>query len=207
MDLIDVATGELLAVVSSVGLDARQDGLALDGRRRRQVAEPGYRANSDLLGPGFRWRRRPRRPHPRRSRGCCPARPSCPSRCGAVESGTPSDYLRGPVWTQVQYPAPPPLPAGGRSGRRPTPNRAMKRRHELILKILEWLESRSSPWEEHPSELADPVTGEPVAKDVLQYHVDLCGQAGLIRVKSGGSAPQLQLTWAGHEELNARRTW
>ena len=82
----------------------------------------------------------------------------------------------------------------------------MKRRHELLLKILEWLESRSSPWEEHPSELADPVTGEPVAKDVLEYHVDLCGQAGWIRVKSGGSAPQLQLTWAGHEELNARRT-
>ena len=53
------------------------------------------------------------------------------------------------------------IPAGGRSGRRPTPHRAMKRRHELILKI---------------------------------------------RVKSAGSAPQLQLTWAGHEELNARRT-
>ena len=82
----------------------------------------------------------------------------------------------------------------------------MKRRHELILKILEWLESRSSPWEEHPSELADPVTGNLSPKTCLQYHVDLCGQAGLIRVKSGRIAPQLQLTWAGHEELNTRRT-
>ena len=83
----------------------------------------------------------------------------------------------------------------------------MRQRHELILKILEWLESRSTPWEERPAELADPVNGEPVAKDVLQYHVDLCEQAGLIRVKKGGgSTPQLQLTWTGHEELQAHRS-
>ena len=83
----------------------------------------------------------------------------------------------------------------------------MKRRHELILKILEWLETRSAPWEEGPAEVADPVSGEPVAKDVLQYHVDLCEQAGLVRVKrGGGSTPRLQLTWAGHEELQARRS-
>ena len=83
----------------------------------------------------------------------------------------------------------------------------MRRRHELILKILEWLESTSAPWKERAAELADPVNGEPVAKDVLQYHVDLCEQAGLIRVKKGGgSTARLQLTWTGHEELQAHRS-
>ena len=50
------------------------------------------------------------------------------------------------------------------------------------------------------------MTGEPVAKDVLQYHVDLCKQAGLIRVKRSGSTARLQLTWTGHEELQAHRS-
>ncbi len=80
----------------------------------------------------------------------------------------------------------------------------MQRRQEVILKILAWFEKVESPWSDLPDALADPRTGKSLDAAIIQYHVDLCEQAGFIRVKPG-SRPQVQLTWAGHEELEARR--
>ena len=79
----------------------------------------------------------------------------------------------------------------------------MKRRQEVILKILQWLENRESPWNDPPETLADPVDGQPMDAAMLKYHVDLCEQAGFVRM-TGTRKPQIQLTWAGHEELEAR---
>ena len=81
----------------------------------------------------------------------------------------------------------------------------MKRRQELIRKILEWFEKVDSPWSDLPDTLADPCDGQLLDAAVIQYHIDLCEQAGFIRVKPG-EKPQIQLTWAGHEELDARRS-
>ena len=39
---------------------------------------------------------------------------------------------------------------------------------------------------------------------VVKYHIDLCEQTGFIRM-NGTKKPQIQLTWTGHEELEARR--
>ena len=81
----------------------------------------------------------------------------------------------------------------------------MKRRQEVILKILQWLETTESPWNDLPSTLADPVSGELMDAAVIRYHIDLSEQAGFIRM-NGTKKPQIQLTWAGHEELEARRS-
>lgn len=81
----------------------------------------------------------------------------------------------------------------------------MKRRQEVILKILEWLENRESPWDGLPEKLADPVNGNLMDAAVIRYHVNLCEQAGFIRM-NGAKQPQIQLTWKGHEELEARRS-
>ena len=40
---------------------------------------------------------------------------------------------------------------------------------------------------------------------VLRYHVDLCEQAGFVRLRSGVD-PQIQLMWSGHEQLDASRS-
>jgi repressor of nif and glnA expression len=80
----------------------------------------------------------------------------------------------------------------------------MKRRQEVILKVLQWLEDRQSPWNDLPETLADPVNGELMDPAVIRYHIDLCEQAGFIRM-NGTKDPQIQLTWTGHEELEARR--
>ena len=78
----------------------------------------------------------------------------------------------------------------------------MKRRQEVILRILQWLESRESPWNDPPETLADPVDGQPMDAAMLRYHIDLCEQAGFVRM----TRTQVQLTWSGHEELEARRS-
>ncbi len=81
----------------------------------------------------------------------------------------------------------------------------MKRRQEVILKILQWLENRESPWDDLPETLAGPLKGNPMDAAVIRYHIDLCEQAGFIRM-NGARQPQIQLTWKGHEELEARRS-
>jgi len=80
----------------------------------------------------------------------------------------------------------------------------MKRRQEVILKILKWFQNTDSPWTDVPDTLADPCNGQLLDAAVIQYHIDLCEQAGFIRVKPG-ETPQVQLTWAGHEEIDARK--
>ena len=40
---------------------------------------------------------------------------------------------------------------------------------------------------------------------VLQYHIDLCEQAGFVRLRTGVN-PQIQLTWSGHEQVDASRS-
>lgn len=80
----------------------------------------------------------------------------------------------------------------------------MKRRQDVILKILQWLETCESAWNDLPDTLADPSSGDLMDPALIRYHVDLCEQAGFIRMKNDGK-PQLQLTWSGHEELEARR--
>ena len=81
----------------------------------------------------------------------------------------------------------------------------MKRRQEVILKILQWLETSKCPWNDLPETLADPVDGQLMDAAVIRYHIDLCEQAGFIRM-NGTKKPQIQLTWTGHEELEARQS-
>ena len=81
----------------------------------------------------------------------------------------------------------------------------MRRRKDVILKILRWLETLESPWSDLPADLADPVSGDLIDSAVMKYHIDLCEQAGFVRTKHAEN-PQIQLTWAGHEQLEASRT-
>ena len=81
----------------------------------------------------------------------------------------------------------------------------MKRRQDVIRKILQWLEKCQSPWTDLPDTLADPASGQLMDAALIKYHIDLCEQAGFIRMKDG-KKPQIQLTWSGHEELEAGRT-
>ena len=82
----------------------------------------------------------------------------------------------------------------------------MKRRHELILAILKWLETHAEPWIDRRE--VDPhlnSDGELLKEKVIAYHVDLCEQAGYIRlqtVKHPYPMTQIQLTWAGHNKLD-----
>ena len=81
----------------------------------------------------------------------------------------------------------------------------MKRRQELITAILEWLENRESPWSDLPTTTVG-TSGEPVDPAVIKYHVDLCEQAGFVRIAGRDTTlPQIQLTWAGHEQIQTRR--
>ena len=97
-------------------------------------------------------------------------------------------------------------PIAERENRERSPYTApMKRRQDVILKILQWLENCESPWNDLPDTLADPANGQLMDAALIRYHIDLCEQAGFIRMKEGKN-PQIQLTWAGHEELEARRS-
>ena len=79
----------------------------------------------------------------------------------------------------------------------------MKRRQEVVHRVLQWLATCPCPWNEMPDTLPDPCTGEPLDAAVFRYHVDLCEQAGFVRLKAG-TPLQVQLTWAGHEARDAR---
>ena len=76
----------------------------------------------------------------------------------------------------------------------------MKRRRDVILRVLQWLETRESPWNDPPDTLTDPASGNLMDPAMIKYHIDLCKQAGFIR-KTDGNQPRIQLTWSGHEEL------
>ena len=68
----------------------------------------------------------------------------------------------------------------------------MNRRQEVILKILQWLEGRESPWDDLPGTQPDPVSGELMDATVVRYHIDLCEQAGFVRIMPTKN-PQIQL--------------
>lgn len=91
-------------------------------------------------------------------------------------------------------------PARAPSRTRPAPgkcyHRPMQLQMSLIRQILASLESSQDPW-------AQPRTPS-YDKRVVDYHVDLCEQAGFIRRRDGSR--MVQLTWTGHiklAELNA----
>ena len=76
----------------------------------------------------------------------------------------------------------------------------MRRNLDLIKAILLWLEQQPDPWCEPPSVI------EGFKHDRVDYHLNLCEEAGFIRRNRPGARPQrVQLTWKGHEELERIR--
>lgn len=85
----------------------------------------------------------------------------------------------------------------------------MKRDMELILRILEYLESQSKAELTRPPEFPNVTTHE------VCYHARLCRQAGFIsdytETMSGDGPPRIlvcqlgPLTWQGHELLESLR--
>ena len=72
----------------------------------------------------------------------------------------------------------------------------------LIREILRWLADQPSTWVDQRS-LLDALDGDDdsdARRAVVQYHVDLCCQAGF-ELKSAGQTPSYQLTWIGHDKL------
>ena len=74
---------------------------------------------------------------------------------------------------------------------------AMKRCMKLIHLILEYTEKKATggmisapPSPDHTDEL-------------VEYHIELCAEAGYLRLDPNGYI--LELTWAGHEELEKWR--
>ena len=55
-----------------------------------------------------------------------------------------------------------------------------------------------------PTELADPKSGDLMDRALIRYDIDLCVHAGFLWM-IGKQESQIQLTWAGHEELESRR--
>ena len=75
----------------------------------------------------------------------------------------------------------------------------MKRYMDLIRKILEHMECHVQPGHLMPEpEIAGYTPGQ------VQYHIELCIQAGYARVTVPGS-DLIELTWQGHEALDAFR--
>lgn len=70
----------------------------------------------------------------------------------------------------------------------------------LVQALRAYLEDYSGTWCQKPETL----TGFP-DRAVVGYHVDLCVEAGYVRPVPGVDQPKLQLTWAGHNELDRLR--
>ena len=81
----------------------------------------------------------------------------------------------------------------------------MRRDMELIHKILGWAEVNATGG----AQPIGPING--YTDQQVQYHIQLCGEAGYLRVQdmsslAGSEFYIIQLTWRGHEELaRARR--
>ena len=76
----------------------------------------------------------------------------------------------------------------------------MQRDRNLIRAILEHLAAHPEPWAERPA--PNEVNCQSVA--VFSYHISLCEQAGFLAVRRRRGQPQqVQLTWDGHETLEA----
>lgn len=76
----------------------------------------------------------------------------------------------------------------------------MKRRLDVILAILKWLEAQPNPRASIPETLeCHPKT----AGSIVAYHVTLCEEAGLIR-RDAQHREMHRLTWSGHEYLDSQ---
>lgn len=74
----------------------------------------------------------------------------------------------------------------------------MKRYHELICKLLGWVEQQTDTEPKMPPEI------EGYTPEQVHYHVGLCGQAGYLDVQElskKGMYTIRSLTWEGHEFL------
>ena len=70
----------------------------------------------------------------------------------------------------------------------------MTRRMNLILAILEWLSKQPGVWATLPKTLAE------YPEDVMEYHIEMCVQAGYIN-RSVETSGYTRLTWQGHDKL------
>ena len=71
----------------------------------------------------------------------------------------------------------------------------MHRDMTLTRAILVCLRDHDSSWLARPQLVVPVPTDNP---DILDYHLNLCEQAGFIVVRRGtGQPPQMQLTWKG----------
>ena len=71
---------------------------------------------------------------------------------------------------------------------------AMKRDQKLILKILRHVRDATSAVEQ-----GSPPDFKGVPREVVQYHLRLCKEAGFLRLHSNGTLdtmPKYELTWA-----------
>ena len=71
---------------------------------------------------------------------------SRPGTGSPVEAGAPGNDFPDPMWTQVQYLARPPFPAGGQSGRRPTPHRSTIPERVRGIAPIGTVASHGRPW-------------------------------------------------------------
>ena len=74
----------------------------------------------------------------------------------------------------------------------------MERRLEIIVAILRWLASQPEPAAEIPRTLA---ACPDVSPSIIRYHIELCEEAGYIRILSNMKNWH-RLTWAGHNEID-----
>lgn len=74
----------------------------------------------------------------------------------------------------------------------------------MITSILELLEDSKIVWSDPRTAFAPP-GGDAVDPETLRYHVELCVQAGFVCFGTASRNPSVQLTWAGHDELERRR--
>lgn len=76
----------------------------------------------------------------------------------------------------------------------------MRRKLRLILAILEFAEETITPGRRRSAFLPE-IDG--YETDDIDYHVELCGQAGYMQVEPmpNGRYKVRELTWAGHEAL------
>ena len=80
----------------------------------------------------------------------------------------------------------------------------MRRKMSLIRQILEWVLLNDQPWADQRKMLNDLVGEDDKRRTEVDYHVDLCIQAGFVLRRSDPELPpaaKVQLTWQGHEFL------
>ncbi len=72
----------------------------------------------------------------------------------------------------------------------------MKRRMALIQRVLEYAELNGN------GHILETPTVEGYSPVDVEYHIQLCGEAGYLRLTQG---QMVRLTWEGHNELDRLR--